>query len=249
MKPIPVLGIPHYNRPDLLERCVESIDYPVSKLVIVQNGEDRDFPLAVLLKEDVAEKIIHIKHPNVGVAGSWNEIIMLFPSPWWMLVNNDIQFTPGDLEKMAKAAEANPDAGHIYGNHGASWFVVTEHCIRTISLFDFNLRPAYLEDSDHAYRCDLAGLKRITIPDCNAIHGEQVRGHMEGSRTVNATPQLQMENSRTHGNNFNYYRRKWGGVNEQETFKHPFNNPNLPLWAIQYDPDHAAQQQWRVAGS
>ena len=92
---IPVLGIPYYNRKDLLLRCVASIDYPVETLVVVQNGnEDLEMGIGIcLLNPHLAKtRLVHIKHPNAGVAGAWNEIIKLFPARWWMLVNNDIEF-------------------------------------------------------------------------------------------------------------------------------------------------------------
>ena len=31
---IPVLGIPYFNRPDLLLRCLDSIDHPVGRVVL-----------------------------------------------------------------------------------------------------------------------------------------------------------------------------------------------------------------------
>ncbi len=37
---IPILAIPVLNRGDLLLRCIRSIDYPVGKLVIVNNGDE-----------------------------------------------------------------------------------------------------------------------------------------------------------------------------------------------------------------
>jgi glycosyltransferase involved in cell wall biosynthesis len=248
MKPIPVLGIPHYNRPDLLDRCVASIDYPVDKLVIVQNGKNSDFPHDLLwAHKNVAKEIIHIKHPNAGVAGSWNEIIMLFPSPWWMLVNNDIQFTPGDLEKMAGASwEGHEKYAALFGNHGHSFFAVTKRGIRNVGVYDPNLRPAYFEDNDWMWRCKCVGETTIDVPGVNAIHGEQVRGHMEGSRTINASPQLANENARTFDNNYRYYVAKTGGPPGQEKFLHPFNNPELRWNYLSYDPDICERQQWSI---
>ncbi len=35
---VPVIVIPVLNRYDLLERCLESIDYPVGTLLIIDNG-------------------------------------------------------------------------------------------------------------------------------------------------------------------------------------------------------------------
>lgn len=122
--PIPVLGIPHFNRPDLLLRCLASIDYPVEHLVIIQNGEHKDMPPLVSVNHALehlppdfkvgqsvenyvrpVKQLTVIQHPNAGVAGAWNEIIKLFPAAWWLISNNDIEFAPGDLGRLAGHVE------------------------------------------------------------------------------------------------------------------------------------------------
>jgi GT2 family glycosyltransferase len=263
MNPIPVLGIPHYNRPDLLLRCIRSIDHPVRNLVIVANGLPSETPPDFIVRSsayDGVENVRVINHPNSGVAGSWNEIIKLFPAPWWMIANNDIEFAPGDLGKMATAAEhnlerrclrftlvSNPDsevepAGAIYGNHGASWFAITAHGVEKVGLFDENIYPAYLEDCDWSYRADLMGVRRLTlVGDVRAKHGDD---KCLGSSTIMSDPALREKNRRTHGGNFYYYRSKWGGVNGQEVFRTPFDDPGWPVWAWKFDPAFRAKQQW-----
>ncbi len=272
--PIPVMGIPHYNRPELLARCLASIDHPVEKLVLIQNGPEEEMilmpgsepgdnkifqmpaaegmrqlkPIATWRRELVRE-IIWITHPNAGVAGAWNEIIKLFPAAWWMITNNDIQFAPGDLGKLAEKASGQCSVvsgqtplGMVYGNHGASWFAITAEAVARVGLFDENIFPAYLEDCDWAYRADQLGVRRGDVPDVHARHGD---GRLTGSCTVNATRELQEQNARTHGGNFDYYRRKWGGLNGTEQFTTPFDDPHWPLWAWRFEPDTRARQQWR----
>jgi len=36
---------------------------------------------------------------------------------------------------------------------------------------------------------------------------------------------------------------KWGGLNELEVFKAPFNDPHWPIWAWRFDPAFRAQQK------
>jgi GT2 family glycosyltransferase len=266
MKPIPVLGIPHFNRPDLLARCIESIDYPVHKLVIIQNGpkpkmiqlqgnkilgvdpsyidEDGGPPEYIKLGQYNKKLISNIKrvtHPNAGVAGAWNEIIKLYPAPWWLISNNDIRFAPGDLEKMVKWWDEYPTAQMIYGNHGASWFGIKAEAVAQAGLFDENIYPAYLEDCDMSYRFDRLGLARMTVADVKSVHGDE---KFSGSATIMSDPLIHQKNQITHGANFDYYRRKWGGPNERETFKTPFNDPNWPLWAWKFEPETRAKNQW-----
>lgn len=264
MNPIPVLGIPHYNRIDLTARCIESIDYPVDKLVIILQGpgsekiyiqsskrivalDDSGVPVIMGIVPEGVGEVICIRHPNAGVAGAWNEIIKLFPAPWWMTCNNDIQFTPGDLQKMAEhVALEGQGAAMIYGNHGASWFAITAFGVQKVGLFDENIYPAYLEDCDWGRRCDLAGERRLTVENVQAIHGSEPHGQhgkMAGSCTVYSDESLRDKNGRTHAMNFEYYRAKWGGNNGEEKFKTPFNS-GWPLQFWVFDPFIRARQQW-----
>jgi len=230
---IPLLSIPFYNRRDLLLRCVASIDYPVKQLLVVQNGKED----GTVEPNKFVENWTLIRHPNAGVAASWNEAIKFFPEDWWLLSNNDIQFSPGDLERMANAiAEGD---GCYYGNHGASWFGVTKGAIKQVGLFDENIFPAYLEDCDWSTRADRLGVKRTTVQGCRAIHGD---AKSCGSCTIMSDDAVRAKNHQTHGRNFQYYQRKWGGINGQETFQRPFNDPNWPMQHWVFDPDFRKEQ-------
>ena len=242
-KPIPVLGVPHYNRPDLTLRLLQSIDYPVETIVLIDQSAT---PENVLDNERFADDfgggaVVIIMHPNAGVAGAWNEIITLFPAPWWLIVNNDIAFAPGDLQKMAEAVDAFPAAGMLYGNHGASWFGITAAAVEQAGLFDINIFPAYLEDCDMARRFDLLGLHRANVPDVHAVHGDE---NMTGSSTIMSDAELRAKNGRTHAKNFDYYRAKWGDINGREFYTNPFNDPQIPVWAWRFMPGFRATQQW-----
>jgi GT2 family glycosyltransferase len=241
-KPIPVLGIPVYNRLDLLERCLKSIDFPVDVIVIIDNSPEQNLSEEYFPAK--SKEYCVVTHPNAGVAASWNEVIKLFPAPWWMLVNNDIEFAPGDLERMAKVAWSRPDVACGYGNHGASWWFVTEAGVDSVGLFDENIYPAYLEDCDWSYRADLLGIQRLCdVPGCRSRHGD---GVMKGSCTAASDPKVRENNHRTHKGNFDYYVSKWGGINEKEVFRRPFNNPSLPLDYWKYSPARRARQQWTI---
>lgn len=248
---IPVMMIAYYNRPDLLYRCLASIDYLVETLVIVDNspgGLGNAFSIGALESTGrFAKKLESIRHPNAGWAGSCNEVIKLFSkAPWWLLVNNDIQFAPGDLKRMDEAAWAEIGEGinmaaALFGNHGASWWAVTWRGVQRVGLLDENFFPCYLDDCDWCYRAKLSGAKLITLPDCHSVHGDET---VPGSCTINSSEELKQKNHRTHGRLFDYYREKWGGVNDHEVFQHPFNNPNWPVNFWVYRPDFRRGQQW-----
>ena len=248
MKPIPILIIPHYNRPELTARCINSIDHPVTELVLILNGGAEScwelIGHAARAKGHLITKLTVLRHPNAGVAGAWNEGIKLFPAPWWLIVNNDIQFAPGDLGRMSAAVEsplAYSAPGIFYGNHGASWFGITAECVALAGLFDENIYPAYLEDCDYSRRCDLLGVTRANVGGCLAVHGEPSQ---PGSCTVNENPGLAQKNCRTHGGNHEYYRAKWGGANGQERYATPFNEPGWPVDFWRFEPARRLAQMW-----
>jgi hypothetical protein len=255
---IPILGIPTLNQPALLRRLVESIDFPVDTLVIVQNGPDECLP-QILPKDCIGniakvwpKRTVVIQHPNAGVAASWNEIIMLFPdNPWWMICNDDICFAPNDLKLMSEAAWTN--ANHLqyaafFGNHGHSFFIQTKRGVSNVGLFDFNLYPAYNEDCLWMWQLRCSGEKHLDVPGINSIHGTATEPNdcSKGSNTIHSDKRMERENHRTHGNNNDYYIRKTGGLPGHETFKHPFNNPGIPINAITYDPEIRKRNQWNL---
>lgn len=226
---IPVIGIPYLNRPDLLERCLRSIDFDVMGVVIVDNSngtlEHYGYPVTV------------IKHPNAGVAASWNEVIKLFPASWWLIVNSDIEFARGDLAKFEQAIQTT-EAGIVAdGINNMACFGITAKCVDKVGLFDENFYPAYGEDIDYMRRCRLLGLEHRYLQGTGMRH--------DRSSTVKALPaELQDRNRETFEANKAYYERKWGGWEGQETFEHPFNDPGWPVWAWKFDCRMRKEQQW-----
>lgn len=253
---IPVLGIPVLNRGDLLRRCVSSIDYPIDTLVIINNGREASVLEAIeeirtgqnagLMSGDVAParwRHLEIIGPsldplcwkgNRGVPGSWNEIARQ-PGAYHLIVGNDILFQPGDLATLAGFIEPRV-ATHtsIYGNHGHSLFAITPLHREIVGTFDENFYPAYLEDCDDSWRIRQAGGVSENCPGLRAIHGEAPSW---GSSTIFSDPHLRNANGVTHGNNFQYYFRKWGGMNGGERFRTPFNRGgDIRSWEL--EPEH-----------
>jgi len=72
------LIIPTLNRYDLLDKLLESIDYPVAHLLIIDNGGQ--YSLAVDDIPELVEQVTVLNMPsNLGVASSWNLGIKSFP--------------------------------------------------------------------------------------------------------------------------------------------------------------------------
>ena len=216
---IPVLGIPVLNRPDLLRACLRSIDVPVERLVVIDNsgtGELGD------VATDIRPDALIVDPPsNLGVAASWNFTIRTTPdAPWWCLVNADVQFSPGDLARLAEWMPDGPAVGSLEA-FGA--FGITAACVDAAGFFDENFHPIYCEDTDYRRRCALLG---IPITD---LYSETT--HV-GSVSYRGNPRA--DNARTYPENVDYYRRKWGGWIGDERYATPFDSgAGVAAWTLE----------------
>lgn len=179
-----------------------SIDHDIDQRVIIDNGG-----LAPL------EDVIRLPH-NIGVAASWNLGIKVTPkAPYWLIVNDDIEFGPGDLARLE--ATVDPSAGAVYFMLGMAAFAITRHAVSAAGFADEAIHPAYDEDLDWHRRMKLAGVITVEV----GFTGSHV-----GSATIMSDPELRRINGMTHSANDAYYARKWGGSKlGGETFETPFN--------------------------
>jgi GT2 family glycosyltransferase len=223
---IPVLGLPVLNGPDHLDKLLASIDTPVGKVVIIDNGD---------VVGDIGHTVIKPR-VNIGVAESWNLIIRSFPeAPYWVISNHDIVYAPGELERLADAVD---EKGGLVMLGGMSVFALTKAVVKEVGWFDCNFHPAYFEDNDFDYRCRLAGVDISAIPS-GSVH--------KTSSTLKDEPLYRTQNGKTFRLNHDYYIAKWGGEPYQEQFKTPFDDGGDPRECA-LDIDRLAEQWWhRVA--
>jgi|SRR6266511_1216919 len=171
---------------------------------------------------------------NRGVSMSWNEGMINAYSDGIdvvLLVNDDIGFSAGDVDKLAEKALQSRESYIVtcagfnlrYNQHfpslGYACFAINPIALEKIGCFDENFFPAYCEDVDYKYRARLAGLMKGNCADTMVYHG--------GSSTIFSDPDLRQQNRLTHRRNFAYYRLKWGGDIGREIFKHPFNQTSF----------------------
>jgi GT2 family glycosyltransferase len=168
---------------------------------------------------------------NRGISKSWNEgMLEAYGSgaDSVIIVNDDVVFSPFDVDRLAEKAVANPDRyivscagyhvrlGRSLPSHGYSCFAINPIALRHLGCFDENFFPAYCEDQDYAYRAQLAGLSEENCPDTRVFHF--------GSATISSDPILRRQNAYTHLQNMQYYRSKWGGDGGNEIYVQPFND-------------------------
>lgn len=193
---IPVLIVPILTGPQLLYRMLDSIDTPVARLIIIDNGGALNTSIGWPVEH--VQRTSVIKMPaNLGVAGSWNLGIKATPfAPWWLIVNHDVTFQPGALGQFATMA--SPDTLVLNGGP-QPWcaFAIGEEVVRDVGLFDESLHPGYFEDVDMERRCT------PTVPIARLPAGLI---HHDNSSTLASG--YGEQNNRTYASNADYYGRK-----------------------------------------
>ena len=160
---IPVLGFATLSRFDLAQRLIDSIDYPVEHLVIVDNSGKMEFEPNVS-KEFVRNLwIIRVPH-GLGANGAWNLIIKSTPhAPYWVIPNDDSWFEPGALKIIAENVDTTAfnfvDVNPIW-----SCVVPTEGSVGTAGLWDEAFHPIYFDDDDYEWRMKKLGVPFNHIP-------------------------------------------------------------------------------------
>jgi GT2 family glycosyltransferase len=196
------LIVPVLNRYDLLQRMLSSLDYPISHLLIIDNGAsgvEHSFELDV---PECVEHTTYLPMPaNLGVAASWNLGIKSFPyAERWFFGSNDVEFHPGALERLC---EARSDEITLSGDF-PFWqaFSVGYEAVKRLGLFDEGFFPAYFEDTDYLRRAEHFGVtvRKLDIPS-----------HHDNSSTIKSGPGLMDKNARTFASNNSYYNEKVNG--------------------------------------
>lgn len=188
--------VPILARPELLYQMLDSIDYPVGDLVVIDNGAGVD-PERIADSDQIERSWLLPSPTNLGVATSWNFGIKATPhAPWWLIVNFDVTWPAGSL-----AGFDTKDASSVVRlvRHAQPWcaFSVGEEVVRQVGLFDEYLYPAYCEDNDYEVRCEAAGapIVQSAIPVQHSTSSTLEAGY-------------RAKNDRTFLSNLNYYRDK-----------------------------------------
>jgi GT2 family glycosyltransferase len=241
---IPVIGTAIVNAPYWLHRLYMSIDYPVDDFVVFNNngrGQITDAVENVRKLSNPFVKNVHVTNmpSNIGCSGAWNLIIKSFMhAPYWVISNHDVMFEPGFLEEMNNKAQ-DKEVGLVHGSNGG-WdiFLLKDWIVKKYGLFDENLYPGYCEDMDYGMRFIHDDVKRVLSLEAGYYHGSK-KDYSDGSQTWRSEPRLQQAVHVAHELNKRYLHAKWGEAwqshVEGETYKTPFNIPELPIDFVTYD--------------
>lgn len=198
MDSIPVLIIPVLNRFDLLERVLDSIDYPVDNILIIDNSNSY---------KTERENVHVLNMPaNLGVAGSWNLGIKCFPhAPYWIIGSNDNVWVHGSLEKLNNLSNEN---SLVFTSQSWNSFSLGSNLVKKIGIFDENYYPAYHEDTDY--------IERIRLHNMNSsIIKTDIPMQCYGAgTTMHSNEQFEQRNKTTGEANRLYYMDKIYGEDE-----------------------------------
>lgn len=171
---IPVLGFATLKRFDLAERLLGSIDFPVEHLVVVNNSGTHGWQP---VKPELVKHLWHIEVPfGLGLVGAWNLIVKSTPyAPYWVLVNDDAWFMPGELSKIPDQVDTNA-LNFLDIVPRWSGVVFGEGMVDKVGLYDENFYPLYFDDNDLERRVDLAGIDKKSI-QCKMGHNNSSTLH------------------------------------------------------------------------
>lgn len=116
MKTVAIV-IPSLHRPDLTARCIESIQrqtLPAElwKTVVVENESRAD----KILPDPLPPNTMRLELPvNEGTTNSVNRGMVAVPSPYVLLLNNDVELAPDYLELLLETLEGDQQLGFATG--------------------------------------------------------------------------------------------------------------------------------------
>jgi GT2 family glycosyltransferase len=159
-----MMVVPTLTRHDLLARMLDSMDYAVRHLVVIDNSGD-----GFALGDGPWEQGTVLRMPsNLGVAASWNLAVrMAHREPWVLIVSDDVMWTAGGLQGFAEQAD---EGTLLLSSTWPHWcaFALGMGVVGKVGLFDEGYYPAYFEDRDFERRCLRAGVPVMHGP--NVIH-------------------------------------------------------------------------------
>ncbi len=239
------------NRRDLLEQAIDSIDsqydWDLQLHFVSKDPEITDYLGSAKIAPKAKNEFIYNIGYNIGVAYCFNEALYhgyeKNDYDYVFLINSDIRFHPGDIDRMISLAEEDPGKALItvrgtHGKHGNDWVrshglaasILMPGAFREVGYFDENIFPAYFEDCDYYYRVWLSrgnglinensSLEDVVNPLVTCLMTGKT--HHEGSSVIYSDRRMLKLNPYFFKRNKNYYISKWGGINDHEKYTIPF---------------------------
>jgi len=158
---IPVLAFPTYARHDLAQRMIDSIDYPVEHLVIVDNSGKKEFSP---VKPDIVKNLWLIQVPfGLGPVAAMNFVTKTTPhAPYWVFASEDTWCQPGSLEKIHNEVDTEA-LNFVDAQPDWRFVVIGEGVVLKAGLASELFHPLYFDDNDYERIIDAHGIPKKRI--------------------------------------------------------------------------------------
>jgi hypothetical protein len=215
------LFIPYVNRPDLLDKAVRSTWHGGVETIVVDNSDG----------EQLADSAVIIDTPPVPLTFAQTQNYMLkraigeenartsvwIKHPFYLFMHSDAEAVGDTVQRLVAMANAFTVQKHKWGVIFTAYDALaafSTEAMRSIGGWDPML-TWYLADCDCYRRLRLAGYELIES-------GLPVK-HTP-SQTLNSDPTIKRTVELEVPFRQAYYRAKWGGDNEHETFDVPWGD-------------------------
>ncbi len=216
--------IPYVNRPDLLKRADDSVTELWPNLTILDNsgyGVDCELPDSVEIYE-----------PSVPLTFTQSQNFFFKDGErrgahFILWLHNDVEVPEGMCRDLLHFARTTTIKWGVLYTHYDLFSAVNLAAAREVGGYD-TMMSSYVSDIDFYHRMRLNGYETVDIypnrpnPQVDALE----KGH-GGSRTIASDKRLCFLNAFSQAFAGNYYKAKWGGNGGAETFRIPFNRPDI----------------------
>jgi GT2 family glycosyltransferase len=217
---IPVIIIPVLNRYDLLESMLNSINYPVDNILVIDNGGTFSYAGGNPHLQNTNGKVLNMP-ANLGLSASWNLGIKCFPhSKYWLFASADTTWAEDSLRRIDETSGSN---SVVLTDDAYGCFSVGENVIDQVGLFDEYFYPIYFEDNDFHERV----VRKM--PASTIVSTDIKTKPVEGSQTINSSDKFKNINHQTFVKNQEYY-----------TYKQSHNFEDSKPWSLSRRRD----QEW-----
>jgi len=208
--------------PTLAHACIKSLHPEIrARLLLVDNTETGR--IAHVHRQGLAA--IYESGRNLGVASSWNLGVKLMAdhgADYLLILSQSIRFGRArGIDLLAKVEKRKP-AWIAHSQFGWKCLVISAGTFAQVGRFDPIFHPAYREDTDFLYRMGRAGL-----PSPRENGGELMHVMVDATSAGDAETIGRGLVKVNFAENQRLYVRKWGGDQGDETFRRPYDDPDL----------------------
>jgi len=178
---IPVMIVPVLRFYEKLQSMIDSIDWPIGHLIIIDNGGRLGS-----LSAPTVERVSIVTMPeNIGVPTAWNLGIQIEPfAPYWLMSQDDVIWTAGGLERVE--AESGPDVLTLdmKGRRPFSSFTVGSSVVEKVGMFDESYFPLGGDDTNYHKRCHRYQIEERDISGTFVAENSATIKHLVSSRSA-----------------------------------------------------------------